>query len=77
MLVVFGEVEECGGLENAAYLSFLVHLAGKEQCFEDLERSFEDILSLCFHTLYLWTIAHLSPVSIIYDDFLARFSLSS
>jgi hypothetical protein len=47
------------------------------RCFEDLERSFEDILSLCFHTLYLWTVTHLSLVSISYDDFLARFSLSS
>jgi hypothetical protein len=47
------------------------------RCFEDLERSFKDILSLCFHTLYLWTVAHLSPVSISYDDFLACFSLFS
>jgi hypothetical protein len=46
-------------------------------CFEDLERSFEDILSSCFHTLYLWIVAHLSPLSISYDDFLTRFSLSS
>jgi hypothetical protein len=47
------------------------------RCFEDLERSFEDILSSCFHTLYLWTAAHLSPLSISYDDFFTRFSLSS
>jgi hypothetical protein len=47
------------------------------RCFEDLERSLEDFLSYCFHTLYLWTVAHLSPVSISYDDFLTRFSLSS
>jgi hypothetical protein len=30
----------------------------------------EAILSSCFHTLYLWTVAHLSPLSISYDDFL-------
>ena len=47
------------------------------RCFEDLERSFEDILSLCFHTLYMWTVAHLSLMPISYDDFLAHFSLSS
>jgi hypothetical protein len=48
-----------------------------KECFEDLERSLEDFLSYCFHTLYLWTVAHLSPVSISYDDFLTRFSLPS
>ena len=47
------------------------------RCFEDLERSLEAILSSCFHTLYLWTVAHLSPLSISYDDFLTRFSFSS
>ena len=46
-------------------------------CFEDLERSLEDILYSCFHTWYFWTIAHLSPLSISYDDFLTRFSFSS
>ena len=45
--------------------------------FEDLEGSLEDILSSCFHTLYLWTVAHIFPVSISYNDFLVHFSLSS
>jgi hypothetical protein len=45
--------------------------------FEDLEGSLEDILSSCFHTLYLWTVAHVFPVSISYNDFLVHFSLSS
>ena len=49
----------------------------KNKCFEDIERSLEDILSYYFHTLYLWTIAHLSTVSISYDDFLTHFSFSS
>jgi hypothetical protein len=40
--------------------------------FEDLERFLEDILSYCFHTLYLLTVAHLSSVSISYDDFLTH-----
>ena len=47
------------------------------RCFEDLERAIEGILSSYFHTLYLWSIAHLSPLSISYDDFLTCFSLSS
>jgi hypothetical protein len=47
------------------------------RCFENLERSFEDILSSCFNTLYLWTAAHLLPLSISYDDFITCFSLSS
>jgi hypothetical protein len=45
--------------------------------FEDLEGSLEDLLSSCFHTLYLWTVAHVFPASISYNDFLVRFSLSS
>jgi hypothetical protein len=47
------------------------------RCFEDLKRSLEAILSSCFRTLYLWTLAHLSLLSISYDDFLTRFSFSS
>jgi hypothetical protein len=46
------------------------------RCFEDLEMSLEDILSSCFHTLYFWTVEHLSLLSISYDDFLNRFSFS-
>jgi hypothetical protein len=45
--------------------------------FEDLERSLEDILSSFFHILYLWTGAFVSPLTICYDDFFVRFSLSS
>jgi hypothetical protein len=45
--------------------------------FEDLERSLEDILSSCFHTLYFWIVAYVPPFSISYDDFLVHFSFSS
>jgi hypothetical protein len=45
--------------------------------FEDLERSLEDIISSFFHTLYLWTTAFVSLLTISYDDFLVYFSLSS
>jgi hypothetical protein len=41
--------------------------------FDDLERSLEDILSFFFHTLYFWTAAFVSPLTISYDDFLVHF----
>jgi len=44
---------------------------------EDLERSLEDIIAYFFHTLNLWTMAFVSPLTISYNDFLVRFSLSS
>jgi hypothetical protein len=47
------------------------------KCFEDLERSLEDILASFFHTLYLWTVAFVSPLSLSFGDFLVRCSLSS
>jgi hypothetical protein len=45
--------------------------------FKDLESSIEDILALFFHTLYIWTMAFLSPPSLSYVNFLVRFSLFS
>jgi hypothetical protein len=45
--------------------------------FEDLERSLEDILSSFFHTLYLWTVAFVFPLSLSFGDFLVCFLLSS
>jgi len=44
------------------------------RCFEDLESSMEDILASLFHTLYLWTMIFLSPLSISFADFLICFS---
>jgi hypothetical protein len=52
----------------------------KEQnlrCFEDFESSMEDILTSFFHTLYLWTVAFLSSMSISFIDFLVCFSIPS
>jgi len=34
------------------------------RCFEDVEGSMEDILVSFFHTLYLWKMAFLSPLSL-------------
>lgn len=39
------------------------------RCFKDLERSLEDILASFFHTLYLWTMTFVSPLSLSFDDF--------
>jgi len=47
------------------------------RCFEDLERSLEDILAFFFHALYLWTVAFVSPLPLSFGDFLVRFSISS
>jgi hypothetical protein len=47
------------------------------RCFEDVESSMEDILVLFFHTLYLWMVAFLSPLSLSFVDFLGRFSILS
>jgi hypothetical protein len=38
------------------------------RCFEDLERSLEDILPSFFHTLYLWMMAFVSLLSLSYIE---------
>jgi hypothetical protein len=45
--------------------------------FEDQERILEEIKSLFFQTLYLWTAAYISPLSISHSDFLVLFIHSS
>jgi hypothetical protein len=35
------------------------------------------VLELFLHTLYVWSMAYLYPLSISFADFLASFSLSS
>jgi hypothetical protein len=37
----------------------------------------EEIISLFFETLYLWTAVYVSPLSISFSDFLVCFALSS
>jgi hypothetical protein len=72
------KAKEYCGLEDGAYLHFLVCLKEKNlMCFKDQENSMEDILASFFHTMYLWTVAFVSPTSISYSDFLVRFSFSS
>jgi hypothetical protein len=47
------------------------------KCFKDLESSIDNILALFFCTLYLLTVAFLSPLSLSFVDFFAHFFLSS
>jgi hypothetical protein len=42
--------------------------------FEDHERTLEEIKSLFFNTMYLWTIAFVSPLVISYHNFLFLFT---
>jgi hypothetical protein len=42
--------------------------------FEDCERTLEEIKSLFFNILYLWTIAFVSPLVIRYLDFVVLFA---
>jgi hypothetical protein len=46
-----------------------------DRSFEDRERTLEEIKSLFFYTLYLWTAAFVSPLVISYHDFLVLFFL--
>jgi hypothetical protein len=41
-----------------------------DRCFEELERTLEELKSISFNTLYLWTATYVSPVVISYHDFL-------
>jgi hypothetical protein len=43
-------------------------------CFENCNRTLEELKSLFFYTLYLWTTAFVSPVVISYYDFLVLFT---
>jgi hypothetical protein len=48
-----------------------------DRTFEDKERSFEELKSFFFHSLYFWTFAYLAPVVLSFNDFLVHFSSSS
>ena len=52
-------------------------LERNERCFEDSERSLEELTAFFFYTLYTWTAAWLAPLVISYLDFLFLFSSSS
>jgi hypothetical protein len=46
------------------YLFWCLWKERNNRCFENLEKSFKDILASFFHTLYLWTVAFVSPLSL-------------
>jgi hypothetical protein len=48
-----------------------------DRSLEYYERTLEEIKSFFFRTLYLWTDAYVSPLSISYSDFLIIFVPSS
>jgi hypothetical protein len=48
-----------------------------DRSFEDREKTLEELKSLIFYTLYLWTAAFISPLVISYHNFLVLFSPSS
>jgi hypothetical protein len=45
-----------------------------DRYFEDNERTLEEFKSFFFNTLYLWTVAYVSPLVISYYDFLILFA---
>jgi hypothetical protein len=47
-----------------------------DENFEDCERTLEELKSLFFNTLYLWTVAFVS-FGVSYHDFLVLFALFS
>jgi hypothetical protein len=47
------------------------------RCFEDSERSFEEILHYFLSTLYTWTAGWLAPLVISFPDFLSHLSFST
>jgi hypothetical protein len=79
-LLVGGNLEGRGVLRFGRwclFASFGVFGERNLRCFEDFESSMEDILASFFHTLYLWTVTFLSPLTISFVDFLVRFSIPS
>jgi hypothetical protein len=51
-------------------------LERNERCFEDSERTLEELTAFFFYLLYTWTAAWLAPFVISYLDFLSLFSSS-
>jgi hypothetical protein len=63
-------------VEDGTFVPFVVSLKEKnDRSFEDRERTLEEIKSLFFNTLYLWTVAFVSPLLISFHEFLVLFAL--
>jgi hypothetical protein len=48
-----------------------------DRCFEDQNWTLKELKSLFFNTLYIWTVAYISPLMISYHDFLILFAPTS
>lgn len=55
----------------------MVLLERNDRSFEDRERTLDKMKSLFFKTLYLWTVAYVSHLTIIYGAFLVLFAHSN
>jgi hypothetical protein len=56
---------------------FMALLERNDGSFEDRERTLDQMKSLFFKTLYLWTVAFVSHLMIIYGAFLVLFAHSN
>jgi hypothetical protein len=70
---------ECCCIEDGVWLHAFYGAYGKKEMTKvwKTERTLEEIKSLFFKTLYLWTASYVSPMMISYCDFLVLFYLSS
>jgi hypothetical protein len=48
-----------------------------DRFFEDHDKTLEDLDSIVFNILYLWTDVYVSPLVISYHDFLVLFAHST
>ena len=60
-------------MKNGAFVYFVVSMKGMI-IFEDRARTLEELQSLFFSTLYLWTTALIYLLVISYHDFLVLFA---
>jgi hypothetical protein len=74
-----------GGRTRSAVVWKMIHLClmwciwreRNARCFEDLARSFEEIVHYFLFTLYTWTAGWLDPLVVSFSDFLSRLSSPS
>jgi hypothetical protein len=59
------------------YLLWCLWREKNDRCYEDGERSLEELKSFFLNTLYLWTAAYISPLVINFHDFLVPFAPST
>jgi hypothetical protein len=61
-------------VEDGTFVPFVKSMEEmNDRSFEGHEKTLEEIKSLFFYTLYLWTVAFVSPLVISYYNFLVFF----